>query len=55
MITFVHIAKNIKTAELGGYGDVILDACCQNIVSDDEIWNLAVEMSVRLVTCVAEQ
>ncbi|XP_021732408.1 uncharacterized protein At2g39910-like [Chenopodium quinoa] len=52
MISFIHVAKNVNTADLGGYGDVILDACCHNIVSDDEIWHLAVEMSVRFVTCL---
>ncbi|KAL9226654.1 hypothetical protein vseg_002441 [Gypsophila vaccaria] len=50
MISFIHIAKHINAAELGGYGDVILDACRQNIVSDDELWHHAVEMSVLLVT-----
>ncbi|CAO2825615.1 unnamed protein product [Amaranthus hypochondriacus] len=50
MISFIHLAKNINVAELGGFGDVILDACCQNIVSSDEIWQHAVEMSVLLVT-----
>lgn len=50
MISFIHIAKNVNTAELGGYGDVILDACCHNIVSDDGIWPHAVEMSVLLAT-----
>ncbi|XVF24022.1 hypothetical protein REPUB_Repub13aG0091000 [Reevesia pubescens] len=52
MISFIHIAKNVEAAELGWYGDVILDACCQNIASDDEIWQYVVEMSVLLVTCI---
>ncbi|XP_021769132.1 uncharacterized protein At2g39910-like [Chenopodium quinoa] len=52
MSSFIHVAKNVNTADLGGYGDVILDACCHNIVSDDEIWHLAVEMSVCFVTCL---
>ncbi|KAH9615842.1 hypothetical protein KSS87_022833 [Heliosperma pusillum] len=52
MISFIHIAKHISAAELGGYGDVILDACRQNIVSTDELWHHAVEMSVLLVTCL---
>ncbi|XVF83855.1 hypothetical protein PTKIN_Ptkin16aG0526900 [Pterospermum kingtungense] len=50
MISFINVAKNVKAAELGGYGDVILDACCQNIASADEIWQYVVEMSVLLVT-----
>ncbi|KAJ6690204.1 hypothetical protein OIU85_006482 [Salix viminalis] len=52
MISFTHLAKNVNAAELGQYEDVILDACCQNIVSDDEIWYHVVEMSVLLVTCL---
>ncbi|PON87186.1 Coatomer beta subunit [Trema orientale] len=51
MVSFIHIGKNVDAAELGLYEDVILDACCQNIASDDEIWHLVVEMSVLLVTC----
>lgn len=52
MISFIHLAKNIKAAELGCFGDVILDACHHNIVSSDEIWHLAVEMTVLFVTCL---
>ncbi|KAF4395684.1 hypothetical protein CsatB_009382 [Cannabis sativa] len=54
MISFIHIGKNVNAAELGSYSDVILDACCQNIASDDEIWHLVVEMSVVLVTCIQQ-
>ncbi|XP_074308178.1 uncharacterized protein At2g39910 [Silene latifolia] len=50
MISFIHVAKHLNAAELGGYGDVILDACRQNVVSSDELWHYAVEMSVLLVT-----
>jgi hypothetical protein len=50
MITFVHLAKNVSSGDLGLYGDVVLDACCQNIASDDEIWIHVVELSVLLVT-----
>ncbi|GLT93009.1 hypothetical protein SLE2022_108160 [Rubroshorea leprosula] len=52
MISFIHLAKNVNAAELGWYEDVILDACCQNIASADEIWHHVVEMSVLLVTCI---
>ncbi|CAN0909632.1 Uncharacterized protein At2g39910 [Linum grandiflorum] len=52
MICFIHLAKNVDAAEFGVYEDVILDACCQNIGSADEIWHLAVEMSVLLVTSI---
>lgn len=50
MYTFIHLAKNVDSTDLGCYEDVILDACCHNIVSNDEIWNIAVEMSVLLLT-----
>ncbi|XP_022747071.1 uncharacterized protein At2g39910 isoform X2 [Durio zibethinus] len=52
MISFIHIATNVKAVELDLYGDVTLDACCQNIASDDEIWQYVMEMSVLLVTCI---
>ncbi|TKY47504.1 hypothetical protein E2542_SST29564 [Spatholobus suberectus] len=50
MISLTHVGKNVDAAELGGYLDVILDACCQNMASDDEIWHHVVEASVVLVT-----
>ncbi|KAK7305827.1 hypothetical protein VNO77_43739 [Canavalia gladiata] len=50
MISLAHIGKNVDASELGGYVDVILDACCQNTASDDEIWHHVVEASVVLVT-----
>uniref|UniRef100_A0A1J3JYZ2 Uncharacterized protein n=1 Tax=Noccaea caerulescens TaxID=107243 RepID=A0A1J3JYZ2_NOCCA len=50
MISFVHLAKNVSSSDLGLYGDVVLDACYQNIASDDEIWMHVVELSVLLVT-----
>ncbi|XP_010508949.1 PREDICTED: uncharacterized protein At2g39910-like [Camelina sativa] len=50
MINLVHLAKNVTSGDLGLYGDVVLDACCQNIASDDEIWIHVVELSVLLVT-----
>ena len=34
---------NGKAAEFSWYEDVILDACCQNIASSNEIWNPVVE------------
>lgn len=52
MISFIHLAKNVNAAEFGLYEDVILDACCQNVASTDEIWDNVVEMSVLLVTCL---
>ncbi|KAK0592106.1 hypothetical protein LWI29_013427 [Acer saccharum] len=51
MVAFIHLAKNVSAAEIGLYEDVILDVCCQNIPSADEIWELVVEMSVLLVIC----
>ncbi|XP_051143564.1 uncharacterized protein At2g39910 [Andrographis paniculata] len=50
MISFICLGKNVSAAEIGGYADAILDACCQNIACDDEIWQYVVEMSVLLVT-----
>ncbi|KAL8154381.1 hypothetical protein V2J09_012141 [Rumex salicifolius] len=50
MLTFIHLAKNVKCIDFGCYEDVVLDACCHNIVSNDEIWHIAVEMSVILLT-----
>ncbi|CAM8893836.1 unnamed protein product [Rhodiola kirilowii] len=46
MITLIHLGNNVIAEELGWCQDVILDACFQNIVCSDEIWHLAVEMSV---------
>ncbi|XP_023549283.1 uncharacterized protein At2g39910 [Cucurbita pepo subsp. pepo] len=52
MVSFIHLAKNVNAAELGWYEDVILDACCSNVPSSDEIWPYVVEMSVLLVTSI---
>ncbi|WVZ78778.1 hypothetical protein U9M48_026434 [Paspalum notatum var. saurae] len=51
MVSFMHIAKNVKVTELSLYEDAILDACCQNIPADDELWHHVVEVSVMLLTC----
>ena len=50
MVSFVHIAKNVKVTELSLYEDAILDACCQNIPADDELWYQVIEVSVLLLT-----
>ncbi|XP_008644994.1 uncharacterized protein At2g39910 isoform X2 [Zea mays] len=50
MVSFVHIAKNVKATELSLYEDAILDACCQNIPADDELWYQVIEVSVMLLT-----
>lgn len=50
MVSFIHIGKIVDTNEIGCYEGVILDACCHNIASSDEIWHLVVEMSVLFVT-----
>lgn len=50
MTTFIHLAKHVNSSEFNLFKDVILDACCQNIASSDEIWEHVVEMSVLLVT-----
>ncbi|OVA17697.1 Protein of unknown function DUF2454 [Macleaya cordata] len=51
MVSFIYLGKNVNAAELGFYEDVILDICCRNIASSDELWHLVVEMSVLMVTC----
>ncbi|KAI3939233.1 hypothetical protein MKX01_002101 [Papaver californicum] len=51
MLSFTHLAKNVNAAEFGVYEDVILDICCKNIASTDELWHYVVEMSVLMVTC----
>ncbi|KAL5223531.1 hypothetical protein ABZP36_010170 [Zizania latifolia] len=51
MVSFMHIAKNVKVTELNLYEDAILDACCHNIPADDELWYQIVEVSVLLLTC----
>ncbi|KAI3863410.1 hypothetical protein MKX03_025730 [Papaver bracteatum] len=50
-VKFHTSAKNVNAAEFGVYEDVILDICCKNIASTDELWRYVVEMSVLLVTC----
>ncbi|XP_033509739.1 uncharacterized protein At2g39910 isoform X1 [Nicotiana tabacum] len=50
MVSLIHLAENVNAAEIGWYEDVILDACCQNIASDDETWERVVQMSVLMVT-----
>lgn len=51
MHSLIHIGKNLNAAELGWYEEPILDACCRNIASSDELWQCVVEMSVLLLTC----
>ncbi|KAI3906499.1 hypothetical protein MKW98_009407 [Papaver atlanticum] len=51
MLSFIHLVKNVNAAEFGVYEDVILDICCKNIASTDELWHHVVEMSVLMVTC----
>ena len=51
MVSFVHIAKNVKVTELSLYEDAILDACCQTIPVDDQLWYQVIEVSVLLLTC----
>ncbi|KAI3783450.1 hypothetical protein L1987_42532 [Smallanthus sonchifolius] len=54
MVTLIHLAKHVSCSEFSLYEDVMLDACCQNIASSDEIWEHVVEMSVLLVTCTQQ-
>ena len=39
----IWLYSNVKASEFSWYEDVILDTCCQNIASSDEIWNSVVE------------
>ncbi|KAL5709265.1 hypothetical protein ACHQM5_019974 [Ranunculus cassubicifolius] len=55
MVSFIHLAKHVDAADIGLYGDVILDICCRNIASDDLLWHHAVEMSVLLLTSIQRQ
>jgi hypothetical protein len=50
MVSFMHIAKNVKVTELSLYEDAILDSCCRNIPADDELWYHIVEVLVLLLT-----
>lgn len=50
LVVFTYLGQNVEAAELGGFEDVIFDACCKNIASDDEIWHHVVEASVLLVS-----
>jgi TELO2-interacting protein 2 len=50
MLSFAHLGKNVDAAELGGFEDVILDACCQNIAADDAVWDCVVEASITLMS-----
>lgn len=43
MVSSMHI----PLIELSLYEDTILDACCNNISADDELWYRIVEVSVR--------
>ncbi|CAA6671087.1 unnamed protein product [Spirodela intermedia] len=52
VVTFIHLAKNVNSAELAWYEEPILDACCRNIASSDILWDRVLEMSVLLLTCV---
>ncbi|KQK17320.1 uncharacterized protein At2g39910 [Brachypodium distachyon] len=51
VVSFMHIAKNVKVTELSLYEDAILDACCNYIPADDDLWYHIVEVSVLLLTC----
>ena len=42
----IWLYSNVKVAEFSWYEDVILDTCCQNIASSDEIWDPIVKHKV---------
>lgn len=55
MLSFIHLGKNVNATELSWYEEPILDACCRNIASSDELWQRVVEMSVLLLTCTQQR
>ncbi|XP_065008335.1 uncharacterized protein At2g39910-like isoform X1 [Musa acuminata AAA Group] len=50
IVSFIHIVKNVNSAELGWYEEAVLDVCCRNILAADELWDRIVEVSVLLLT-----
>ncbi|KAJ0944612.1 hypothetical protein HanPSC8_Chr03g0118791 [Helianthus annuus] len=40
VIKLIYLYENVTCSEFSLYEDVILDACCQNIASNDDIWNM---------------
>lgn len=55
MLSFIHLAKNVNATELSWYEEPILDACCRNIASSDELWPRVVETSILLLTCTQQR
>lgn len=50
MMAFTHLAKNLSPTELRWFKDAILDAVTRSLVGSEELWPVAVEMAVALVT-----
>ncbi|GJN39257.1 hypothetical protein PR202_gb28362 [Eleusine coracana subsp. coracana] len=50
MLSFMHIARNVKVTELNLFEDAILDACFHNIAADDELWYRVVEVYDRMLS-----
>ncbi|XP_057858364.1 uncharacterized protein At2g39910 isoform X2 [Cryptomeria japonica] len=52
MSSFVHLANNLNSTELGWYKDAILDASCRSIPGSEQFWQSVMEISVTLVICI---
>ncbi|XP_073393546.1 uncharacterized protein [Physcomitrium patens] len=50
MKSFIHLATNIDATELCWFKDAILDAVTRSLIGCEELWPVAVEMTVALVT-----
>lgn len=54
MKAFIHLATNVSVAELCGFKDAILDAVTRNLIGSEDLWPVAVEMAVALVTQIED-
>lgn len=50
MKAFIHLATNISATELRLFEDAILDAVTRSLIGCEDLWPVAVEMAVALVT-----
>ena len=50
MKAFIHLARNISATELRWFKDAILDAVTRSLIGCEDLWAVAVEMAVVVVT-----
>lgn len=50
MKAFIHLATNVSATELRWFKDAILDAVTRSLIGCEDLWPIAVEMAVALVT-----